>query len=1078
MAMARLPKHTPRFAPASRRAAFPGGLAVRLSIRLALVVVGLNLTARLALAQAPPNAPGEPVDFAQSIRPIFQQHCEKCHGEAKQESGLRLDRKQAALNHGDAIYGPPIVPGESAASVLLQAVEGTHAELGRMPPKGPGLSPDQIALLRAWIDQGANWPDEGLAAADERAAHWAFQPPRRPELPAVSQTVWAENPIDRFVLARLEAEGVSPAPQADRITLLRRLYLDLVGLGPSVAEVDEFLADGASDAYARAVERLLASPHFGERWGRHWLDAARYADSDGYEKDKSRQMWFYRDWVVGALNRDLPYDQFLIEQFAGDLLPGATQDQIVATGLLRNSMLNEEGGVDPEQFRMDAMFDRLDCVGKSVLGLTIQCAQCHNHKYDPITQDDYYALFAFLNNDYEPTRVVYTPDERKRIDELGRQMQAVEDEFRSHQADWQAQLSAWLADESRRQAAWTALDPDEFVETGGGAKLHKLGDGSVLCSGYAPTHCTFRLVAKSSLPEITGLRLDALLHPNLPCGGPGRSFKGTFYLTEIRVEAAPLGEPDKKTAVKLVAASADFSQGEAPLEPQFDDRSGRERRVGPVAWAIDGKDETAWGIDAGPGRRNRERAAVFQFETPVRFPQGAVLTVHLVQNHGGWNSDDHQNTLLGRCRLAVTGAESPTEPAPLPLSTSAALAKPDAERTAAEQAELAAVFRARHPQGEAAAIELESLWRQWPEGSTTLVLAAQEQPRTTHLLQRGDFLRPGKVVAPGVPQVLHPLPSGAPPTRLTLARWLVDRQSPTTARVIVNRVWQAYFGTGLVATPEDFGVQGEAPSHPELLDWLAVELMDQGWSLKHLHRLIVHSATYRQSSHFRPELAERDPYNRWLARGPRLRVEGEIVRDLALSASGLLNPALGGPSVFPPMPPSVLALSYGPMTWNAETGPNRYRRSLYTFRRRSIPFPALQNFDTPNGDAACVRRARSNTPLQALTTLNETLFIEAARALARRAVAEGGSSEDQRLSYAFRCCVSRPPEAGELAELRGLFERQRERLAQGWTNPWLLATGEAALPEGIAGGATPTELGAYTIVARVLLNLDETITKE
>jgi mono/diheme cytochrome c family protein len=1018
-----------------------------------------------------------PVDFARDIQPLFEKHCYPCHGPQKQEAGLRLDDRDAALKGGD--LGRDIVPGRSGESLLVGALMGASEAVSRMPEKAEPLAPAEIARIAAWIDQGAVWPQVApVAAAKDPRAHWAFRAPVRGAVPAVKLADWPRNDLDRFVLARLEQEGLTPSPPADKVTLLRRLSLDLIGLPPTIAEVDAFLNDNHPGAYERQVERLLASPHYGERWGRHWLDAARYADSDGFEKDKSRNVWMYRDWVVGAMNRDLPYDQFVIEQLAGDQLPGATQDQHVATGFLRNSMLNEEGGIDPEQFRMEAMFDRMDALGKSVLGLTIQCAQCHNHKFDPLSQEEYYRLFAFLNSDHESQLTVYTPRELIECNELTRQMRDREAELQQSTPDWQAKLAAWEQQAAAGQPLWQVLTPTRYEDTGGGAKLSLLKDQSLLCAGYAPTHVTFRVAGKSPLTKITALQLELLTDPNLPRGGPGRSFKGTCALTQINVEARPVEGDAKPAEVKIASASADFEQVETPLEPNFDDRSNQKRVVGPVAFAIDGKNETAWGIDAGPSQRNQSRKAVFRFESPIEFPSGAELAVSLVQNHGGWNSDDHQNNLVGRVRLSLTGATGSLTADPLPRRIREILAIPREQRSAAQVAEVFSYWRTTVPEWKAANERIAALWQQWPEGTTALTLAAREEPRETRMLKRGDFLRPLAAVSPVVPAMLHPLPEGAAPSRLTLARWLVDRRSPTAARVLVNRLWQSYFGTGLVATSEDLGTQGEAPSHRELLDWLAVELMDRGWSSKAVHRLIVHSATYQQSSKISAALYERDQFNRLLARGPRLRVEGEIVRDIALAASGKLNPKLGGPSIYAPIPDSLLALSYAPLTWNTETGPDRYRRAIYTFRRRSLPYPALQNFDVPNADAACVRRSRSNTPLQALTTLNEVVFTECARALARKTLEGAGPTDVERVTFAFRSCVSRPPTEGECQTLMGLLEKQRARIAAGWLNPREIATGGNALPDRLPQDVTPTELAAYTVVARVLLNLDETITKE
>ncbi len=785
----------------------------------------------------------------------------------------------------------------------------------------------------------------------------------------------------------------------------------------------------------------------------------------------------YRDWVIGAFNRDLPYDRFIVEQLAGDQLPEATQDQIVATGFLRNSMLNEEGGIDPEQFRMEAMFDRMDALGKSMLGLTIQCCQCHDHKYDPLTQEDYYRLFAYLNNDHEAQPTVYTTAERIECNRLLGEMRRIEAGLQEATPDWHERMAAWEAKVTGDEPEWEVLTPETYVEVGGGAKLRLLPDQSMLCAGYAPTHCTFRVVGRSKLTNITAIRLELLTDSNLPRGGPGRSFKGTCALTQIKVEARPAEGDAKPEACQIAAATADFQQAESPLEPNFDDRSGKKRVVGPVAFAIDDKNETAWGIDAGPGRRNQPRKAVFRFEKPIAFDSGAELTVSLAQNHGGWNSDDHQNNLLGRFRISLTSQDDVAAD-PLPDHVRRILSVPVAERSPAQQAEVFSYWRTTVDEWKEANQQIEMLWAAWPAGTTALVLAAHDMPRETHMLKRGDFLKPGEAVTAGVPEVLHPLPDDAQPTRLALARWLVDPRSPTTARVFVNRMWQAYFGTGIVSTSEDFGVQSDPPSHPRLLDWLACEFVDSGWSVKAMHRLIVHSATYQQSSHVTPELYERDPYNRLLARGPRFRVEGEIVRDIALAASGLLNPKLGGASIFAPIPESLLALSYAPLTWNEERGADRYRRALYTFRRRSLPYPVLQNFDTPNGDSSCVRRQRSDTPLQALTTLNEVIFAECARGLARRTLASSGPGDAERITFAFRCCVSRTPSEAEIAALAQLLAKSRQRIAEGWTNPRDIATGKNELPENLPQGVTPADLAAYTIVSRVILNLDETITKE
>ncbi|MBI2823395.1 MAG: PSD1 domain-containing protein [Planctomycetia bacterium] len=1037
---------------------------------LAIVLAAATFAAR-AVADEPP-------DYARDIRPILAKHCFQCHGAEKQNSGLRLDVRSRALAGGESGQAA-ISPGKSGESPVATRIASGDPEL-MMPPDGERLSAREVELVRAWIDAGARWPEERAGEELLKRSHWAFQPPGRPEVPAVRAGDWVRNPIDNFVLARLEAEGLAPSAEADRMALVRRLSLDLVGLPPSIAEVDAFVADNTEGAYQRAIERLLASPHYGERWARHWLDAARYADSDGYEKDKSRQVWFYRDWAINALNRDLPYDQFVIEQIAGDLLPDASQDRFVATGFLRNAMTNEEGGIDPEQFRMEAMFDRMDAIGKSILGITIQCAQCHNHKYDPLTQEDYYRMFALLNDAHEANIAVYTPQEQLRKADLVRQIDRIEADLKHHTPDWAERMAAWEATVRDNQPAWTVVRPE--LDSSGGTKHTLQEDGSILAQGYAPTKHSPKFTVQTEAPSIAAFRLELLTDPNLPLAGPGRSIWGTAALTEFEVEAAPAGAPEKRQKVKLKAATADVNPPETPLAKIFDDRSGKRRVTGPIAFALDGNGETAWGTDAGPGRRNQPRKAVFVAETPIANLAGTVLTFTLAQNHGGWNSDDNQNHNLGRFRLSITPAADAVAD-PLPTYVREALAVPAAERTPRQTDAIFGFWRTTVPDWQEANARIEELWREHPEGSSQLAMIARDKPRDTHLLKRGDFLKPDRAVAPGVPSFLHPLAADAPPTRLSFARWLVDRRSPTTARAIVNRVWQGYFGTGLVSTSEDLGTQSEPPSHPALLDWLAVEFMDRGWSMKQLHRLILTSATYRQSSRVAPDLLARDPYNRLLARGPRFRVEGEVVRDIALAASGLLTERIGGPSVFPPLPEFMLLppVSYGPKTWPASTGEDRYRRGLYTFRYRSLPYPVLQTFDAPNGDFSCVRRARSNTPLQALVTLNEPISVECARALARRTLAESEKTDDARLRYAFRLCVARPPSSEETAALSKFYEQQKERVAAGWVNAWQLVAdkeADAVTPPAVPEGATPTELAAWTAVARVLLNLDETITKE
>ncbi len=1040
-----------------------------------------------------------PIDFTRDVQPIFEASCWSCHGAKNQESGFRLDDRAAALQGGD--HGRVIVPGKSAESILIHAVASLHDEL-KMPKKGEKLTAEQVGVLRAWIDQGAKMPEK-IAGGKDPKEHWAFKAPVKPAVPVISKSVISNqsrtagavpkggalitdslindysSPIDRFILARLQKESLTPSAEADQVTLLRRLSLDLVGLPPTPQEVDAFLADRSKGAYEKVVDRLLASPHYGERWGRHWLDAARYADSDGYEKDMSREMWPYRDYVVNSFNRDLPYNQFLIEQLAGDQLPNAKQEQIVATGFLRNSMVNMEGAIDPEQFRMEAMFDRMDAIGKAMLGVTIQCAQCHNHKFDPISQEEYYRLFAFINNDHEARPVVYSTEQQMKLADFHRQLAETEADLKHRVPDWEKKMAAWEDSVRHNQPEWIVLG-DLHQEGERSQRYEDKGDGSWLACGYAPTKMTQWFRTTNDLSGLSAFRLELLTDPNLPYGGPGRAFNGTCALSEFNVEAMDAKNITNKSKAKWKEATADVEQTERALEKNYYDKSTNARPTGPIKFAIDGNGNTAWGINVGPGRRNQERKAVFVAEKPLGFTNGTYWRIGLQQNHGGWNSDDHMNNNLGRFRISATKAEGGAKADPLPKKVRDILTIARDQRTPVQVATVFSYWRTTVPEWKDANDQIEALWKEYPDGATSMTLAAREQPRDTRLLRRGDWLKPATPVKAGVPAVLNPLPKNADGSRLTFAKWMTDRKSPTTARVMVNRVWMAYFGNGLVTTPEDLGTQSELPSHPELLDWLAVEFMEHDWSVKHLHRLIVNSATYRQSSKLTPEMIERDPYNRWLARGSRFRVEGEIVRDITLAASGLLNPKLGGPSIMTPAPAFLFEppTSYAPFPWTHETGPDKYRRALYTFRRRSTPYPALQTFDVPNGDTACVRRQRSNSPLQALVSLNEPLFVECSQALARKTLAEGGQTDQERITYAFRRALARSPQPDEVQELTKLLNKEKQRMAEGWISAPEVATGKAAVPKDLPPGTTPTQLAAYTLVARVLLNLDETITKE
>jgi mono/diheme cytochrome c family protein len=1003
------------------------------------------------------------VDFVRDIQPIFQANCVQCHGATKASGFLRLDAKQIALK--------VITPGNARESRLLQRILGEGGQ-PRMPMGGEPLPAAQIELLRKWIDEGAQWPDAASVKIDQ---HWAFVKPERPAVPKTKFKT--ANPIDNFVFAMLEKQGLQPSPEADKTTLLRRVSLDLIGLPPTPKEIEEFLADKSPNAYEKVVERLLASPHYGERWGRWWLDAARYADTNGYEKDRARSIWPYRDWVIKAFNQNMPFDQFTIEQLAGDLLPHPTLDQKVATGFLRNSMQNEEGGVDPEQFRVEGLIDRIDATGKTFLGLTINCAQCHAHKFDPIPQRDYYQFLAFLNNDDEPE--IEVPDEKinKKRAEILSKIRDIEMELRARTSMTpEDHVARWEAKAKQHQITWTPLTDTEIFAAFG-VKFDKLEDGSYLAKGDNATANNYIVKAKTNLKGITGFRIEVMTDHNLPREGPGRAADGTFYFTEFIAEAAPLNKQDALEKVGLAKAMADMER------PDF-----------PVSNIIDGHMKTHWYSDFGPVKRNQDRTFVVTPKAPVGFENGTYFVFQLAEKFDETISWGKPN--IGRFRLSVTTDPNPTVD-PVPPRIRRILAIPQHERTEEQRAALFSYYRTTVPEWAEANKRIDDLLKEWPYGPITLALAQRPQVRTTRIFRRGDWKNPGDEVSANTPSTLHPFPADAPRNRLGLAQWIVDKNNPLTARVIVNRIWQQYFGQGLVATPEDFGTRCEKPSHPELLDWLAVALRDgiadfgmrnadakrqnRAWDIKDIHRLIVGSATYRQSSKLTPQSTIRnpqlaDPYNKWLARAPRLRVEAEIVRDIALAASGLLTKKIGGPSVYPPIPDGVLSLGYGAqLPWPTEKGEDRYRRGMYTFWKRNVPYPSLSVFDAPAGDFSCTRRVKSNTPLQALTTLNDVTFMEAAQALALRVWKEGGATDEAKISYAFQLCTGRKPDAFETTELTKLLQTHRADF-KGKTAAavYVTAMDLTNLPEGM----DLHELAPWTMMARVLLNLDATITKE
>jgi hypothetical protein len=959
-------------------------------------------------------------DFGREIYPILKNSCLSCHAGEKAMGALRLDSRVAAER--------VLSPGKSAESRLLHRVLGLKGE-PRMPMGGK-LADEEIAKLREWIDAGAPWPDELSAKDVSLSKHWAYAKPVRPALPAVKSSGWARSPIDRFVLARLEKEGLAPSPEARREILARRVSLDLTGLPPSPQELDSFLSDTRPDAYERLVDRLLASPHYGERWARPWLDLARYADTNGFEKDNRRSIWKYRDWVIEAFNRDLPFDRFTIEQIAGDLLPERATAQLIATGFHRNTMWNEEGGVDKEETHWENLVDRVNTTATVWLGSTLACSQCHNHKYDPFTQKEYYQLLAFFNNSdmavaphgtttkyVEPVLDLPTPEQASRREELRAAISQLEKLLKTHTPELEAAQAKWEQQVRAAPADWTTLDAVR-LESSGGTTLAKQPGGSVLASGTNPASDIYVIEAKLPAGGLTALRLEALPHASLPRGGPGRDAYGNFFLSQFQAEIG--GEP------------VSFKK------PVVDDGRIDEKKFMQL-----------WTVDASREDTRLPRQMVFEAREPFG-KAGDTIRIHIIQ------TSDFGGQGVGHFRLSATRSSEPEAVANVSAKLRPLLGIDPAARTPQQRKELADFYRTVAPSLESARDRLKELKEQLDDLGivTTLVMADRKGvDRPSAVLRvRGQFLSKGEEVQAATPAVLHPFPAGEKYNRLGLARWLVSPDNPLTARVTVNRIWEQYFGRGLVDTSEDFGAQGSPPSHPELLDWLAAEFVESGWRMKALHKLIVTSATYRQASQAAPALQERDPYNRLLARGPRFRMEAEMIRDHALAASGLLSRKIGGPSVFPYQPDGIWDIPYSDDKWELSEGEDRYRRGLYTFLRRTAPYPAMLTFDATSREFCTVRRIRTNTPLQALTTLNDPAFFEAAKAMARRVMAEGGDATRSRVEYAFRLATSRRPSKPEAERIARWFESERQ--------------------------AQPSEEMAWTMVSNVLLNLDEAVTKE
>ena len=1186
-------------------------------------------------AGKPAGAPGK-IDFNRDIRAIFSDNCFTCHGpdDKERKAKLRLDRKEDAFKpakSGD--YA--IVPGDLAKSKLIERITSKDPDEVMPPPKtGKKLTAQQIELFKRWIQEGAKF--EG---------HWAFAKPERPALPAVKDAKWTRNEIDRFVLARLEKEGLKPSSEADKVTLIRRVTLDLTGLPPTPAEVDAFLADKSKDAYEKVVDRLLKSPRYGEHMAKYWLDAARYADSHGYHIDSERSMWKWRDWVVDAFNQNKPYDQFTIEQLAGDLLPEPTADQKVASGYVRANMSTGEGGAIEQEYQCKYTFDRVETTSTIWLGLTLTCARCHTHKYDPIKHSEYYGLYAFFNNlnesimdgnkpNPDPFMKLPTVEQSKRQEELKKLMAGGQKKIDAPAPELDVAQAAWETKwHEKLSAGWTTLLPVSVVSTvSNGATFRVLEDATVLAEGNNPESDVHEIIVPvKQAGSIAALRLEALPHESLPKKGSSRAEDGVFRLSEFEAEIIAPTKPEKdwKEGDKA-AETKDAKKEEAPKPKKLKFTQAVATAAAAnreIDKAIDGKADTGWGVE--PSASTEPQTALFALAEPVKVEKDSELRVRLryeaskskraighfrlaaAQNdelvqllnppkaepwqvigpfkteglrHGftnvfepekeidlkktfagvreeiKWSAkadfEDGKNNLLVQDLHGIHGAYYlyRTLKVPAARKLELSLRADDAlklwvnDKLVVERAEEkagdglmrvtvdlksgenklllkvvtvqgAAYFTFNRNLGDADAVpadiaavlattkklngpqatkvrnfyrrehssefkrvfdEMDN-WRQ-EDGAiekaipVTMVAKEMEKQRETFILMRGEYDKKGDKVQPGVPAILPPLPVGTPTNRLGLAKWLMDPSHPLTARVTVNRFWQQYFGVGFVKTTEDFGMQGDHPSHPELFDWLATEFVRTGWDVKQLQRLILTSATYRQTSKASPQLRARDPENRLLARGPRFRVDAEVVRDMALAIGGLLNERRGGKAVKPYEPSGLWeAVSFNnSQKYVPDKDDNQYRRSLYTYWKRQSPPPNMMLFDAPTREYCVVRRPRTNTPLQALALMNDLQFVESSRAFAQRTLTDGGKSVGDRIGYAFRLATSRKPGADEVKVLKEVLEQQLAEFGRDQ------AAAEKLLGVGNFKGADSLdriELAAWTTVASMILNLDETVTK-
>lgn len=967
--------------------------------------------------QARPQSTAAPkADFARDVAPIFRAHCLSCHTGKEASGGLDLSTRAGIQKGGDS--GKLFVPGKPKLSLLIRRLKG-EGGLPQMPQGFKPLDPEQIAKVEAWIASGGT-------ITDATFTHWAYVAPKTPSLPSVRGTEWVLNPIDRFVLARLEREGLAPNPPASKERLLRRVTLDLTGLPPTPAEIESFLADRRPGAYERVVDRLLASPRYGERLARIWLDLSRYADTNGYEADHLRTAWRYRDWLIEAFNANMPYDRFIRDQMAGDLLPNPSLDQLIATGFHRNSMFNVEGGVDPAEGLQVALEDRAATTATVFLGSTLMCAKCHDHKYDPFSQADYYRFVAFFANaDYEPrgsaevsAQKFYepeidapTPAQQQKLKQLEARLIDIRQSVDQPDSEVRRGFEDWLG-RARKNSDWT-LPQIQQAESANGTTLKAGDQGVIIASGDSPNNDAYTLTLKADGPS-KALRVEVFPDANLPGGGSGRSSSGNFILTGLRVTVDGVPAAVSNPRATFVQEGYNLSQLLAG-----NPKSG---------WALypRTRERHELVVDIGDVRPGATLRVTLDFQSPD-WPKHTIgrFRISLCDRLPAIPTNDEQRALIGKQKLSGQEADR--------------LFRHFARNAGTTYPELAAV--------RAVEDDLQNLKRQIPKA---LVLRDRptQGPLKTPILIRGDFTQKGPMVGAAPPALFAP-PVTQKWNRLTLAEWLVSPSNPLTARVQVNRMWEQFFGRGIVETLDDFGTQGAPPSHPELLDWLAIKFREVGWDMKAMAKLIVTSATYRQDSRIRPELMRRDPNNVLLARGPRYRLEAEAIRDVTLSAAGLLSKKIGGPSVYPAQPEGVWNSPFSGERYVLSQGEDLYRRGIYTIWKRTAPYPAAMAFDAASRETCVTRRIRTNTPLQALALLNDETTAIAGRALGERIKRQGGTTDWTRVSFGFLLCTGRRPTHQELQRLLASLGKWKAK----------------------------DEERAWTLLGMTLLNLDETITQ-